>query len=145
MINAFTLPGGTIIVLDDLVRAASEDQLLAVLGHELGHVVHHHPMQSAYRSASVAALAGLAWGDFSGVAASVPAAMGMLRYSRALEEEADDFAVRVLADAGLGAEPLCEFFELILEMEEELAVGSLPEFLSSHPDTDERIVRLCGE
>ncbi|HEX4883743.1 MAG TPA: M48 family metallopeptidase, partial [Casimicrobiaceae bacterium] len=41
--NAFALPGGTIVVLDGLVQlAATDDELVAALGHELGHVVHKH-------------------------------------------------------------------------------------------------------
>jgi Zn-dependent protease with chaperone function len=144
-INAFSLPGGTIIVLDGLVEATDRDQVFAVLGHELGHVVHRHGMRQLLQSAGVAALAGLAWGNFSGVAVSVPTAIGVLRYDRDFERESDDFAVRFLADAGLGAEPLCEFFELVLDRERRAIGAEIPEFLSTHPDTWKRLTRICPD
>jgi Zn-dependent protease with chaperone function len=142
MINALSLPGGIIVVLDGLVEAATPEQVFAVLGHELGHVVLDHSMQSVYRSAGVAALAGLAWGDFSGVAASVPTALGMLRYDRQLEAEADDYAVSFLGMEGLSAETLCAFFRSILAVEAG-PPADFPEFLSTHPDTNKRIARIC--
>lgn len=146
MINALSLPGGTIVLLDGLVETADSNQVFAVLGHELGHIVHEHTMQSFFQSAGIAALAGLAWGDFSGVAASVPATLGLLRYDRALEREADDFAVRFLTIERLDAEVLCGFFELILALESgETSDDDFPELLSTHPDMRKRIARLCPD
>jgi predicted Zn-dependent protease len=144
MINAFSLPGGVIILLDGLVEAADRDQVFAVLGHELGHITLEHSMQSFYQSAGIAALAGLAWGDFSGVAASVPTALGLLRYGRQLEDEADDFAARFVTIERLDAQSLCGFFELVAELEAD-EDGDFPEFLSSHPDPAARIARLCPD
>ena len=143
MINAFALPGGTIVVLDGLVLAADPDQVFAVLGHELGHVVSEHSMRSFYQSAGVAALAGLAWGDFSSLAASVPAALGLLRYDRALEMEADAFALRFLTLENLRPQVLCDFFAILQTVEGGSGEDEFPEFLSTHPDTDKRIERLC--
>lgn len=144
-INAFSLPGGIIVLLDGLVAAADPDQVFAVLGHELGHVVYAHSMRQLFQSAGVAVLAGLAWGDFSGVAASIPMALGVLRYGRDLERESDGFAVRFLADDGLGVEPLCQFFELVVELEREKGIDDFPEFLSTHPDTSKRLAQICPE
>jgi Zn-dependent protease with chaperone function len=145
MINAFSLPGGTFIVLDGLVEATDRDEVFAVLGHELGHAVHRHGLRQLFQSAGAAALAGLVWGDFSGAAASIPTTLGVLRYHREFEQESDDFAVRFLADAGLDAEPLCRFFERVLELEDASGYDDIPEFLSTHPDTWERLTRICPE
>jgi Zn-dependent protease with chaperone function len=145
MINALSLPGGTIVLLDGLVSVANMDEVFGVLGHELGHVALGHSMQSFYRNAGVAALAGLAWGDFSGIAAGVPAMLGMLRYSRQLEDEADDYAVRFITLEGLDASALCSFFEFVLNDAPQRVRGGLPEFVSTHPDPSKRIARLCPE
>ena len=50
-------------------------------------------------SVGLGALTGLAWGDFSGVAANVPLVLGIFRYSRADERAADEFAVEFLRTA----------------------------------------------
>ena len=89
-INAFALPGGTIVVLDGLVAASgSDEQVLAVLAHELGHVALRHPLRRATKSVGLGLMAGLLWGDISSVAANVPAVVGLLSYSRDEEREAD--------------------------------------------------------
>ena len=80
------------LVLDGLVRfAGDEDAVLGVLGHELGHVAQKHSVRQVLQSVGVGAVASLLWGDFSGVAASVPIVAGMLGYSREFEREADEF------------------------------------------------------
>ena len=144
-VNAFSLPNGAIVVLDGLVEGADPDQVFAVLGHEMGHVVGSHSMRTLVRAAGVGGLAALAWGDFSGIAASVPVALGGLSYSRDLELEADDFAVRFLRVNGLDARPLCRFFQRIIHIQEKVGLDRFPEFISTHPDTPERLERLCPD
>lgn len=144
-INAFALPGGIIVLLDGLVNAAAnDDQVIAVLGHELGHVVHRHSMQRLVQAVGLGGLAGLAWGDFSGVAANVPLLLGIFRYSRADERTADEFGVRMLREGGLTAQPLLEFFEL-LESKHGKRAAEIPDFLSTHPSTAERIEWLRSQ
>lgn len=140
--NAFAIPGGTIVLLDDLVAAAaSDEEILGVLGHELGHVVERHSTRQLLQAVGVAAMASMIWGDFSSVAANVPAVMGMLRYGRAFEEDADTFAIGFLRRNGLSSEALATFLERSERSTRRSASGA-PEFLSSHPDTASRIRRL---
>lgn len=138
-INAFALPGGIIVLLDGLVNATTiDDQVIGVLGHELGHVVHRHSMQRLMQVVGLGALTGLAWGDFSGVAANVPLVLGIFRYSRADERAADEFAVKLLKGGALTVQPLIEFFEIIQSRQGRYA-SDVPDFLSSHPSTADRI------
>lgn len=141
-INAMALPGGIIVMLDGLLNVVEDDEALAVLGHELGHVIAKHSTRQIFQSVGVGTLAGLLWGDFSGVAASVPVALGVLRYSREFELEADDFAVMLLKTQDLSAEPLYDFFLRMLEEEHKQRRADIPIFLSSHPSTKERLERL---
>lgn len=144
-INAMALPGGTIVLLDGLVVFADNDErVLAVLAHELGHVVHKHSARQVLQSIGIGALASLLWGDFSGIAASVPLVIGLLRYSRDFERDADDFAVTLLRTQELSPRPLYEFFESLREREDETGISDIPDFLSTHPSTAERIERLKG-
>ena len=151
-VNAFALPGGTIVILDELVRrTAADDRLLAVVAHELGHVARHHSTQSLLKAAGVGAVTSLLWGDFSGQAANLPAVLAMLDYSRDAEREADEDAVRFLHATGRSAKPMFDALCLLAEVGREAGTTGLPNILSTHPDIEERIARVretgraCGE
>lgn len=142
-VNAFALPGGTIVLLDGLVQAAPDDaQIVAVLAHELGHVAHKHGLRNVLQAFGIGALASAAWGDFAGVAANAPVVFGVLKYSRAFELEADDFAVQFLRANEMPVQPLIEFFESLASRGSATEALPLPDFLSTHPATQERIERL---
>src|ERR1700693_5915954 len=80
--NAFTLPDGTIIVLDDLITSIDDDQqTLAVLAHELGHAHGHHGLQLLLQSSAVGAFVTFYVGDISHLLAVAPAAVVQARDS----------------------------------------------------------------
>jgi predicted Zn-dependent protease len=142
-VNAFAIPGGTIVLLDGLVRRTEgDDRLVAVVAHELGHEARRHSTRALLEAAGVGVAASLVWGDFSGQAATLPAVLGMLRYSRDAEREADDDAVAFLDRAGLGAAPMLDALCLLSDAERELGVDGIPGVLSSHPGIGERIARV---
>lgn len=141
--NALALPSGTILVTDGLVQLASQDEeILAVLAHEAGHVQHRHGLRLLFQSSF--ARAGLSWllGDVSALAAQVSGTVLDARYSRDFEREADRFAIALLDENGISRE---YFARILRRLEEEAARrgmgggGSLLAYLSSHPVTDERI------
>ncbi len=141
--NAFALPGGTVVLLDGLVRGtASDDRLVAIVGHELGHVARRHSVQAFLKSAGVGAAASLLWGDFSGQAAAIPAALAMFDYSRDAEREADEDGVRFLRAAGRSALPMVNALCLLQGVEREAPLGGLPKLFSTHPKLAERIERV---
>lgn len=145
-VNAMAIPGGTIVILDGLIDfAESDDAVLGVLGHELGHVVHKHSARQLVQSVGMGSLAALMWGDFSGLAANVPVVLGMLHHSRAFEQEADEFALDFLRAGGISAAGLLEFFIMVSDTERHHATGGIPDFLSTHPATGDRIGRLRRE
>jgi Zn-dependent protease with chaperone function len=111
--NAFALPGGTIVVTDELVELlrGRDDAIVGVLAHELGHVRHRHGMRMLVQVTLLGTITAAAFGDFSSVLAGAPALFGQLAYSRDAEREADAESVRMLRAAGISPAVMAEFFE----------------------------------
>ena len=138
-INAFALPGGTIVVLDGLVKLAdSDDAVLGVLGHELGHVAGKHSLRQLLQTIGIGALAGLLWGDFSSIVANLPLAYGVLSYSRDFEREADEAAIAFLQENRIPPEPRVTLFGKFEEHEAKRGGRDVPGFLATHPPTADR-------
>ncbi|MGO4333039.1 M48 family metallopeptidase [Cupriavidus sp. 2TAF22] len=113
--NALALPGGTIVVTDELVKLAGTGPgLMGVLAHEAGHVAQRHGLQQILQASAVGALAAYFFGDYSSVLAGVPAAMLTLRYSRDHERAADAYAVEVMQRNGL---PVADFADVLQALE----------------------------
>src|SRR3546814_3388020 len=90
--NAFALPGGKIGVNSGMLQVAeSDDQLAAVLGHEVGHVVARHPSEQMSQSAAIQTALGTAGLGEGAVGALVQMAtgVGQLSFSRSAGAEAD--------------------------------------------------------
>lgn len=110
--NAFALPSGDIVVLDQLVALAdNEDQVVAVIAHELGHVAYHHGMRQLLQSAVVSFVVGVYFGDVSSIAASLGALVLESRYSRDFEFEADRYGAKMLTAGGLSPGLLATMLE----------------------------------
>jgi Zn-dependent protease with chaperone function len=143
--NAMALPSGTIVVTDELVALTSSDEeIVAVLAHEAGHVARRHGLRQLFQN-SVVALA-ITWliGDISVLAAAAPTALLQANYSRDLEREADAYAVDVLRLNDISPEYFARMLERFEEgsQHSESAGGSPLDYLSSHPVTGERIERV---
>lgn len=140
--NAFALPDGTLIVTDELVDLAGDDErVLAVLMHELGHVELRHGIRMAMQGSAVALF--LAWyaGDVSSLLAMAPTALLQSGYSRDMEREADDYAARALREQGRSPALLAEMLERLVRAYRRDG-GEPGGWLSSHPASTERIERL---
>lgn len=137
--NALVLPDGHIVLLDGLLNALDDDEAMAVLGHELGHVVHRHSMQALMRSAGLAAVAGVVLGDFSSVAVGATVSLQGLAYSRDAEREADRFALEFLDAAGIDHAVMKRVWAKFIAMQERVGASGIPAWISSHPPTQERL------
>lgn len=115
--NAFALPGGTLVMTDELVELVGGDDkvLTAVLAHELGHVQQRHGLRMLVQATALSALAGAVLGDFSTVLAGVPVLLGQASYSREAEREADAEAVRILRAAAISPDVMVTLFEKLEE------------------------------
>lgn len=150
--NAFALPGGSVVVLDQLVELADNDEeVIAVLAHEMGHVSRRHALRQMLQ-ASVVGLA-MSWyiGDVSSLLAAAPTALLQTRYSRDLERSADAFAADMLHINGI---PVSRLADMLQKLEDshrpvnpkvtEKADAAI-DYLSTHPNTGERIKNLRGQ
>lgn len=149
--NAFALPGGFIYVTRGLTALmGSEAQLASVLGHEIGHVTARHSVSQMSR----AQLAQLGMGvgmvllpedlEQYGALASTGLSVLFLKYSRDDERQSDQLGFRYALDAGYDVREMAAVFQSLERASELAGAGSLPTWLSSHPNPPER-VEAVGE
>jgi len=138
--NAFALPSGIIVMADELVKLARNDrEILGVLAHELGHLHHRHTMRRLLEASATALIIAGVTGDLasaSSLAASAPTLLLQTKYSRGNEREADIFAIDMLRKAGINPRALGD---ILARLEGKSGRGGIPDFLSSHPATEERV------
>lgn len=140
--NAVALPGGHIVITDELLALLSgaDDAVLGVLAHEHGHVRRRHGLHAVVRFTVVSAATSVALGDYSAVIAGVPALMAQMGYSRDAEREADADAAHVLRAAGRDPAAMVVLFErLQARRADGAASGGLPIAFASHPADEERM------
>lgn len=153
--NAIALPDGTVILNDAMARkilagaarfdANGSAALAGVLAHEIGHVEGRHSMRSVVRGSLTAALSGFLFGDFSAVAAGAPVALLGARHSRAMEAQADFYAMATLQARHLPLTPLADLFQTMEKTDggkDKGWFGTAVSYLSSHPLSKDRAALL---
>ena len=143
MVNAFALPGGRIIVYDQLLnRLDSYPELAALLTHEFTHVENRHTVKTLLRQLGSKVFLSLIVGDATAVGAVIinnADELKSLSYSRSLEKEADDNGARLLADRKIDCDGFVKLFELL---KKEIKGEETSEWISSHPNMDKRIKNM---
>jgi len=143
-VNALAAPGGYVVVFRGLLEATrSAEELAGVLAHEFQHVLLRHATRALLRHASTSLLLTALTGDVSGAMAyglESARILAELRYSRKDEEEADREGLRMLVAAGVDPSGMIAFFEMLKTKQGNSL--TLPQYLSTHPATEERIARL---
>jgi predicted Zn-dependent protease len=151
--NAFALPGGYIYISRGLLAIMnSEDELAAVLGHEIGHVAGRHSAKQQTKSRGwipLQILAGIGGAAASAVspgigeviasAGQLPASLVLASYSRKQETEADRLGQQYIAAEGWNPAALADTMDA-LSREQELAGGDpgRMSFFDTHPTTPDR-------
>ncbi|NIM28967.1 MAG: M48 family metalloprotease [Gammaproteobacteria bacterium] len=145
--NAFALPGGKMGVYTGMLEVAeNQDQLAAVLGHEVGHVLAQHAnermSQQQVTSIGLAVAAGTGLDSASMQALGLGAQIGiLLPYSRTHESEADIIGLDLMAKAGFDPRESVQLWKNM----QKAGGGTPPEFLSTHPSSGTRIDNLIGQ
>lgn len=153
--NAMAFPNGVIVVTDDFMElVASPDELNAVLLHEWAHVKHQHALQQVIQHSIFAAGFFMVAGDLELLTDSIldiaPALLVSMQFSRSMEQDADNFAIKTMKEHGKDPSALADML-LKLHMsgldeehidDENQGLGlfsKLLELLSTHPDMEERV------
>lgn len=138
--NAFALPDGTLILTDGLVNLAQDDdEIMAVLAHEIGHCENRHAVRMLLQDSAAFVFAVSLLGDASAVtniAGTLPLFLTSKKYSRDFETEADLYALHAMQRAEI---PLHRFVDIMERMEAKLKHGVPPRYISTHPPTADRL------
>ena len=150
-INAFALPGGYVFVNRGAIEAAdNEAELAAVMAHELSHVALRHGTNQATKAQAAQAGVGIFGALFGGSTGgalltqlgSFTAGGVLLKYSRGAETQADVMGTQVLYDSGYDPRAMAQFFE---KLNQKTKGKNPPEFLSDHPNPENRVERVDEE
>jgi predicted Zn-dependent protease len=144
VINAFAVPGGYVYLTRGILAYLnSEAELAGIIGHEIGHITARHSAQQ-YTKAQLAQI-GLGLGSllsqtFSQYAGLAGQGVGLLflKFSRDNEREADSLGVEYSSKAGYDATDMANFF-ITLDKMHGGEKGSLPDFLTTHPNPENRV------
>ena len=141
--NAVALPGGIIVLTDELVELAdSKDEIMAVLAHEIGHIELRHAMRTILQDSIVAAAITTVTSDAVSLSAAVtglPVILAQTKYSREFETAADTFAFHLLKKKGRSPEAFASIMQKLSSSEGH--GSSAFSYMSTHPVTEERVQR----
>lgn len=144
IVNAFAIPGGTIVVYEGLFDRLNDYEALAgLLGHEFAHVELRHSLRSMFRSLSGYMLLSVLFGDLTGLTGILldnAHSIQNLSYSRDFEQDADLRSIELLLERNIGLSGMYSMFKIFLN---ESPKGiELPEFMRSHPVTEKRMEQV---
>ena len=151
VINAFAVPGGYVYITRGILAYLNnEAELAGVIGHEIGHVTARHSAKQ-YTNAQFAQL-GLGLGsilseEFARYAPLAAQGIGLLflKFSRDNESQSDDLGVEYSTKIGYDAHKMSNFFVTLNKMSNESQKGSLPSWLSTHPNPADRVIEIRSE
>ena len=150
-VNAFACADGSVRIYSGLMDLMTDEEILGVIGHEIGHVGLHHSRKAIKKELMTGALRDAIIstdGRWAALAASQLGALGEVlvnaKYSRSQEQEADDFAYNFLKKNRKNPRALVKALDKLKNLEgKSSSISSyVSRMFSSHPDTDKRISHL---
>ncbi|WP_317900133.1 M48 family metallopeptidase [Aurantibacillus circumpalustris] len=145
-INAFALPGGKIFVYSGIIeKMENYEELVALLGHEVTHVLNRHSLKNICRSAATSIVVASLFGDVTGIGAGILSQaeqFKQLDYSRDLETEADNNGLQIMVENKVNPQGMLDLLRLLKE--EGTEMPKFMKYLSTHPDTDSRISNILN-
>lgn len=147
--NAFALPNGTVVITDDLIELAEQDEEIeAILLHEIGHVIHRHSLRQILDQTGIAVITSLILGDIGSggsLVLGMPNVLLNSSYSRNMEWEADSYAFDQMQSRQISTQHFSNVMERMSNEYEENSDQTNFDFFdyfSTHPPTEDRITRF---
>ena len=149
-VNAFACGDGSIRVFAALMDLMDDDELMAIIGHEIGHVVHadtKHAMKNAYLASAARNAAGAAEG--SALARLSESQLGKVvatftdaQFSQKQEYEADEHGFEFCVKHGFDPYGMANSLDKLVELSKGAKASTVQKMFSSHPDSEKRAARM---
>ncbi|TYP97563.1 peptidase M48-like protein [Tenacibaculum adriaticum] len=138
-LNAFAISGGKVIIYSSLLKKIeNENQLAALISHEISHINNRHVLKNVSRNLSSAIFVSVLFGDINSITAIIGEnahLFSQLSFTRSLEKEADIFGLEMMRKNNLDLHGMPELFQLLKKE----TSRDIPSFLDSHPMLKDRI------
>ena len=148
-VNAFACPDGSVRVFAALMDIMDDDELVGIIGHEIGHVVKRHSKNAFKTELLTGAVKDAISASNGKIAALTDSQLGALgeslinaKYSQKQEKEADDCGYDFLVANGRNPWGMVKSFEKLQNLEGSTKSTTVQKMFSSHPETKERIERM---
>lgn len=150
-VNAFACADGSVRVYSGLMDLMDDDEVLGVIGHEIGHVAHKDTKKAFQNALMTSALKDGLASTSSGVARLTDSQLGRLgealsssQYSQKQESQADDYGYDFLKSHGKNPYAMVKAFTKLqtIETQNGVQVGGMAKLFSDHPDTGKRIANI---
>lgn len=151
-VNAFACADGSVRVFSSLMDLMTDEELLGVIGHEIGHVAHKDSKNAFKNALLTSALKDGIASTSDKAAALTDSQLGVLgealataKYSRKQETAADDYGYEFLKKCGKNPWAMSMSFRKLQQLEGQATAangGKMNQLFSSHPDTESRIKRM---
>ncbi|TDW47239.1 putative metalloprotease [Flavobacterium sp. 270] len=144
-INAFACADGSVRVFAGLMDIMDDNELLAVIGHEIGHVVNHDTrdaIKAAYKKEALLDAASSQSGKIETISKSQLGQLGSAmidsKHSRKQESEADSFSYNFMKKNGYDVNAVESAFRILQNLSEGAEASFMTKMMSSHPDSGKR-------
>lgn len=147
-INAFASGDGSIRVYTGLMDVMTDDELMAIIGHEIGHVVHQdtkNAMKKAYMASAasdVIGAAGAVGAVAQGLGSGLAEAYINAQFSQKQEYAADDYGFEFALKYGHSPYSMCNALEKLVSLSNGQQASAVAQMFSSHPDSAKRAARI---
>lgn len=149
-INAFACGDGSIRVFSALMDLMDDDELMAIIGHEIGHVLHadvKHAMKNAYLASAARNAAGAAEGSLvarlsESQLGDVATAFANARFSQKQEYAADEYGFEFSVEHGFRPQAMADALTKLVSLSKGAEASKIRQMFSSHPDSEQRAARM---